>query len=126
MLAPFLGLAWLMVRWTDLTMIQACIAVFAHLGVVYYLLKVYLRIKGWEFRWWGLVLASFSLALVSLEGYGLHNWTDLTLFQAILVISGPHLITAYLTVDAMLGSVPTFLRDTALGEMWNSFEVGEW
>lgn len=126
MLVPYMLLSWLLARWTDLTILQGCIIAFLHLGVVYYLLKVYFSLGGAELRWWGLVLAAFSLVLVTLAGYALRNWTDLTLFQAILAISGVHLLTAYLSVYSMLGSIPAFLRNSILEEMLYDLSPEDW
>lgn len=126
MLIPYILLSWLMARWTDLTILQGCIAVFLHLGMIFYLLKVYFDIGNLVLRWWGSILTAFSLTLVTLGGYLLRNWTDLTLFQAILAISGPHLLTAYLAFYSMLGSVPAFLRNSVLEEMWYDLMPEDW
>ena len=122
---PLLGIAWVITRLTALTPAESCLFAFAHIGVLLYLLQAYLPLR-W-FRLWRPVLwlSIFSLTTALLEGSLLHNWTDLTMFQATLVASGVNLLFAYAVFYSLLGSVPAFLRGTFLEDMIEDMEDEE-
>lgn len=124
-LAPFLGIAWVVTQLTVLTLPQSCLISFAHFALVVFLLRVYLSTSGFDLWSGGVSLSIFSLATVLLEGLVLRSWTDLTLFQAVLITSGPHLLTAYIVIYSVLGKIPAFLRGTVLEDMWADIPVEE-
>ncbi len=120
---PLMGITWAITRWMALTLAESCLFAFVHIAVLLSLLQNYLALAWSEF--WRPALWTCILSLIGtlVEGSLLHTWTDLTLFQATLVASGVNLLFAYIAFHSVLGSVPSFLRNTFFEDMIDDMEM---
>jgi hypothetical protein len=116
-LLPVLGMAWVVARLTDLALAETCLITFLHSTVLVYLLQTYFARSGFSLWFSMLPVSAVSLVVATLEGLLLHNLTDLTLFQAILVTSGASLLIAYMLGHSITGSIPSFLRETIVQDI---------
>lgn len=116
-LLPLLGIAWVAARLTDLTLAQAGLVTFGHTIALVYLLQTYLARRGFGLWFFTLWISILSLTIITLEGLLLHSLTDLTMFQAVIFVTGANLLVAYVFTHSLTGSIPPFLRGTVIEDL---------
>jgi hypothetical protein len=110
--APVVGFAWVIQRLTPLTFPEAGLIAFIYVFILIYSIKTYFSGSkgGWEIG--GVLFSMLGLAMLMLESALLHRWLDWSMFHTALLVGGANLLTAYLFLYSMTGTIPAFLRDT--------------
>lgn len=109
-LAPIIGMAWVLALLTELTLGQTSLLVFGYCAILAYITEIY-GFGSNPVRWLLIyVTSAVMLALTTLIGLLLRNVIELPLFQGMLLIGGSELLLAHAFLNAIAGGVPDFLR----------------